>query len=303
MNTYIERFRSIVLDNPRLDPHDDRLVVERTNRIACHYAPFEYVNRDAKVVLLGITPGAQQAGNALNALRTALQGGANDALALQRAKQSASFSGPMRSNLVAMLDRIGMQRTLNIETCARLFDSRTDLAHFTSALRYPVFLDGKDYSGSPSILATPILRSMTQRWLSQEIAQLRDAFWVPLGKESAAVLADFVSRGELKVDHVLAGMPHPSGANAERIAYFLGTKKREDLSAKTNPMLLDDARERLTRSVTLRGSSSSAIETMRPSSIPAGSSAPISNTRRALPTGQATKRDGGFNFEVQHPQR
>ena len=37
-------------------------------------------------------------------------------------------------------------------------------------------------------------------------------------------------------------MPHPSGANAERISYFLGRKPRERLSAKTDPHKLDGAR-------------------------------------------------------------
>lgn len=42
---------------------------------------------------------------------------------------------------------------------------------------------------------------------------------------------------------------HPSGANAERIAYFLGRKSRSALSAKTNPDKLDRAREEMIRKV------------------------------------------------------
>ena len=38
-------------------------------------------------------------------------------------------------------------------------------------------------------------------------------------------------------------MTHPSGANAERIAYFLGKKSRSALSVKTNADKLDQARE------------------------------------------------------------
>ena len=40
-------------------------------------------------------------------------------------------------------------------------------------------------------------------------------------------------------------MPHPSGANAERIAYFLGRKSRDQLSVKTNADRIDDAREHM----------------------------------------------------------
>jgi hypothetical protein len=34
---------------------------------------------------------------------------------------------------------------------------------------------------------------------------------------------------------LLLGLPHPSGANAKRIAFFLGRKRHEDLSNKVDP--------------------------------------------------------------------
>lgn len=249
MNALIHRFRDPIVDTASIDPQADRLLIERHGPLACHYAPFDHINADAKIVLIGITPGAQQARNALTELATAFRANKSDAVALELAKKTASFSGPMRNNLIAMLDRIGLPAVLGIESCARLFDTRTDLVHFTSALRYPVFVNGKDYSGSPSILATPALREMTRRWLDEEVALLKDAFWVPLGKEPAAALDDCVARGQLDAQRVLAGLPHPSGANAERIAYFLGTKQREALSAKANPELIDAALLKLTRSM------------------------------------------------------
>tara|TARA_R110001583_G_scaffold191912_1_gene357798 strand:- start:16829 stop:17005 length:177 start_codon:yes stop_codon:yes gene_type:complete len=53
------------------------------------------------------------------------------------------------------------------------------------------------------------------------------------------------------LDHkrILDGLPHPSGANAERIAYFLGSKSKDALSAKTNANKLDQARESMMRKV------------------------------------------------------
>ena len=42
---------------------------------------------------------------------------------------------------------------------------------------------------------------------------------------------------------------HPSGANAERIAYFLGRKSRDQLSVKTNPDKIDAARTALLRQI------------------------------------------------------
>lgn len=43
------------------------------------------------------------------------------------------------------------------------------------------------------------------------------------------------------------GLPYPSGANAERIASFLGRRQRKELSAKTNAETLEAARSELVR--------------------------------------------------------
>ena len=66
-----------------------------------------------------------------------------------------------------------------------------------------------------------------------------------LGKEATAVLAEMAERHRLDPDRILDGLPHPSPANAERIAYFLGTKSRDRLSAKTLPEPIDRAKRDL----------------------------------------------------------
>ncbi len=249
MPELLNHYRSVILQSTNLSPTDERLLISRNGSLSSYYAPFEHINPQARVVLLGITPGAQQASNALNALRTALKNGAKDEAALAIAKETASFSGPMRANLVAMLDHIGVNEILGIRTCIDLFSSRTDLVHFTSALRNPVFIDGENYSGNPSILKTSYLKSMITEWLELEIKLLNNAIWIPLGKEPIAVMNAAVRRGLIANHNVLADMPHPSGANAERIAYFLGNKSRETLSAKTNPELIDSKKANLLRAV------------------------------------------------------
>ena len=54
-----------------------------------------------------------------------------------------------------------------------------------------------------------------------------------------------IQQGKLNAERVLKGLPHPSGANAERISYFLGRKAKEDLSAKTNAAQIDSVRLQL----------------------------------------------------------
>ncbi len=183
--------------------------------------------------------------NALIECRRQLRSGATHERALAAAKVHASFSGPMRANLVSMLDDIGVARLLDLTTTAALWADRSNLVHFTSALRYPVFVDGKNYSGSPSMLRVPFLRDQLETWLGEEMRRLPHALFVPLGPKVGEALDYLAPRIGIGQEQVLTGLPHPSGASGERIAYFLGRKPRERLSAKTNAARLDAARSEL----------------------------------------------------------
>jgi hypothetical protein len=74
---------------------------------------------------------------------------------------------------------------------------------------------------------------------------LPNALFVPLGPKVGEALAYLAPRIGIAQKQVLTGLPHPSGASAERIAYFLRRKPRELLSAKTDANRLDAARSEL----------------------------------------------------------
>ncbi|SIO47998.1 Uracil DNA glycosylase superfamily protein [Bradyrhizobium erythrophlei] len=250
----LERFSSILTSTSEADIRSDvtlgsRLVIAKTQSVTISYAPFEHIQQGAKVVIVGITPGEQQARNALLEARRQLIAGASHKTALEKAKVFASFSGPMRANLVAMLDHVGLNRWAGLGSMAELWASRSDLVHFTSALRYPVFVNGGNYSGQPSMTATPLLRDILDTCLKDEARALPKAIWVPLGPKATQGVEWIIQQGALDRNNVLIGLPHPSGASGERIKYFLGQKNRNDLSVKTEPVRLDAARERLTAQI------------------------------------------------------
>lgn len=221
------------------------LTLHTEGSLSVVWAPFDHTPATARLVVVGITPGAVQAENALAAFRTALQARQSTSEAFRRAKLTGSFSGPMRDNLVAMLDHIGAHRTLGVASCAEVFDLARELAHFTSALRHPVFVAGGNYNGTPDMLRTPLLRRMVETHLADEARALPGAVWLPLGPKALAAVQHLVHLDLLDCSRVLEGLPHPSGANAERIAYFLGRKTATALSAKTRPQPIDAAREAL----------------------------------------------------------
>lgn len=224
----------------------DELLLSSEGSLQTFYAPFDHINVGARVVLCGITPGLQQASQALVAARQQLQAGASVAQAKQAAKETASFAGAMRNNLINMLDHIGLQTLLGIETCACLFTTHRHLVHYTSALRYPVFINGENYNGSPAILSRASLRHQVENHLTQEIQALSpECLYIPLGPKVTKVFEHLQGRGLVKAEQLLDGLPHPSGANAERISYFLGGKARAALSKQTNADVLDATKARL----------------------------------------------------------
>lgn len=231
---------------------DEHLLMDRDGRVSIHYAPFDYTNEKAKVVIVGITPGKTQMINAIAEARRQMASGASDERILAAAKRTASFSGAMRPNLVGLLNRIGLNQWLGITSCDALFGSASQLVQTTSVLRFPVFVDGENYNGTPNMLKHSLLRRYVIEHFGKEAQALKDAVFVPLGDKVAETLRFLVSQGVIKPEQVLDGLPHPSGANAERIAYFLGNKSREALSAKTDPVKLDRARERLCSQVRAR---------------------------------------------------
>lgn len=222
------------------DPFASELLVSAEGRFSTYYAPFDYVNPKAKIVICGITPGLQQATNALKELRRLLHAGEPMDVAMRSAKEFASFSGAMRDNLIAMLDHIELNKWLGVPSCAELFGASKHLVHCTSALRNPVFLGGKNYSGTPSMVKQPALLNQIEFVLAEEIRALGpNCVYVPLGGEVSKVFEHLESKGLVNPAHVIHGLPHPSPASNERIAYFLGRKERSLLSNKTNSEKID----------------------------------------------------------------
>lgn len=231
------------------DASAPNLLMASEGSVSVYYSPFEWVNPQAKVVLVGITPGRVQAANALAEAKRCLLAGLPPSEVLSKAKQIGAFSGAMRPNLINLMDAIGLSKWLGISSCADLFASKGELLQTASALQFPVFVDGENYNGSPDPSKTPLLRSMLVEHFGGVAKSLPDAVYVPLGPVPTKALSWLVREGHIPAGRILEGLPHPSGANAERIAYFLGRKARDELSGKTDPAKLDTARHNLVSAV------------------------------------------------------
>ena len=223
----LNRFESFIklLDSKSKYTKSDLCVPElrlfHSPPLEIYYAPFDYVNCEARVVIVGITPGFQQMELAIRTAREGLLAGDSYDDILREVKRGSSFAGPMRRNLISMLDDLGLPDQLGLEGSEDLFGRRRDLLHTTSAVRCPVFKNGKNHSGSsPSVTEHPELRRYVETVLADELASIPSALILPLGRAASSAVRHLADTGRLDHSRVCYDFPHPSGANGHRRRQF-----------------------------------------------------------------------------------
>lgn len=204
----------------------DKFLLHRDGSLEIYYAPFDHINLAARVALIGVTPGWTQMELSFRTVHHALGTGGTLNEALSAVKQEAAFGGPMRRNLVTMLDDIAVADSLGIATTDMLFRTRSELLHPTSAIRYPVFSNGKNYSGhAPKIDSHPLLRQYVEELLASELDQTEAALVIPLGRAASQATESLIGSERLQAERVLRGFPHPSGLNPHRLPAFIRHKE------------------------------------------------------------------------------
>jgi hypothetical protein len=206
--------------------HDENFLPEVKDVFGQFYAPFDWINKDADIVLIGITPGKRQAKTALKTLRDALIKGQSPTEAAKLAKQAASFDGEMRNIAARLMNRFKLHKLFALEDCADLFGLARHRTHYTSILRYPVLhrqtkkkngiTAWYDYSGGKSISKVEILVRSIARDFEPEITHFKHAWLVPFGPIPALVLDNMVKRGIIDPDRILPGINHPTGTQHNR---------------------------------------------------------------------------------------
>ena len=184
---------------------DEKIIFEPTG--------FEYQNTKAKVAIVGITPGNSQ-----------LKGD-REGLDLREIKRKNAFAGSMRPNLVNMLDYIGVNRLLGIESCRSLWEEDFDKVDMTSLLkkatykirgsRKEMFKDTKDID---RILE---LRNEFEEGFVKDCEQYNNArLFVACGQGVYDELMKLKKRGVITAPVV--AIAHPSGNNGVRVLYYMG---------------------------------------------------------------------------------
>ncbi len=251
MKNQFEVYKPYLLNYSKNYPFAPELKMMSDGPIEVYYSPFDAVNPRAKICIVGISPGKTQADNANARACEWLNRRASTSTILENAKNTASFSGTLRNNLVALLDYIGLSKHWGLTSASQLFTTDQHRLHSTSVFRYPVLMNGEPISSAQQGLKQATLKFMVDTYLTSECQILSsDVLYIPLSKGTAEILGYLAEQGHIGHEQILTGIPHPSGANAERIAYYMGRKDKQNLSNQTNSNTLDEMKAALFQQLT-----------------------------------------------------
>ena len=194
---------------------DKKFLLEKEKNIEIYYAPFDYINLKAKIVIVGITPGLQQMLQSYEVI--------NQRKSLKEVKDLSSFKGSMRTGLIKYLDELKINDILKIKSCESLFNKDSNYLHTTSLVKYPVFHKGKNYSGA-NILKKKILLDFIEKRFLGELKILKNSIIIPLGNTVSSTIEYLNNKYNLELACFLKGFPHPSGANARKSIQFKENK-------------------------------------------------------------------------------
>jgi len=214
MSKYLKQIKSLKKISKQ-NIINNKFLINSDGNIEIYYAPFDYVNPKAKIMIVGITPGLQQMLQSFEVI--------NEGKSLKEVKDLSSFKGSMRTTLVKYLDELKVNKTLKIKSCESLFNKDNKYLHTTSLVKYPVFDKGKNYSGS-NILKKKILLDFIEKNFLKELKTLKKSIIIPLGNTVSSTIEYLNNKYNLKLACFLKGFPHPSGANARKNIQFKENK-------------------------------------------------------------------------------
>ena len=219
MKNLIRQIKVLKTINPK-NVKDKKFLLEKEKNIEIYFAPFDYINSKAKIVIVGITPGLQQMLQSYEVI--------NQGKSLKEVKDLSSFKGSMRTGLIKYLDELKINDILKIKSCESLFNKNSKYLHTTSLVKYPVFDKGKNYSGV-NILKKKILLDFIEKNFLEELKTLKKSIIIPLGNTVSSTIEILNNKYNLKLRCFLKGFPHPSGANARKNIQFKENKKNMKL--------------------------------------------------------------------------
>ena len=192
---------------------------------------FDYVNKDAEVMILGITPGPNQAVNVEDAKR----------LSKKELKRKYAFSGTlMRKNLIDELNYILLNKFLNIKDCKSLWEDDFSRVEMTSLLKNAVYKNNESktpFNETQKINKNEQLKNEFENGFKNDCKKYKNLrIIIALGKKIKIIIDELQKEGIIDSSVKILSIPHPSGGNNGQVSYFLGRSSNEKYNNETMKM-------------------------------------------------------------------
>lgn len=207
----------------KIDLLSSKFLITNFKEISIYYSSHnEIINRKAKILIVGICPGWRQMEISIRFTKHLLDMNLSDDEISRQVKLKSRLFGTTRKNLIDMLNKLGFHRVIGTDSSDILFNDEYQYLHTTSLIRYPVFINDKNYNGSaPSLIKNGFLFNIASRSIKGEIDSLRNVKLIlPLGKAVEEFLCNIYSQDKNIYRKIIRGFPHPSGLNGHRMKFF-----------------------------------------------------------------------------------
>jgi hypothetical protein len=230
---FLDRFRDILRSRGETAVQSPETSLARRGGDELFYTPFEHVNPNARLAMVGITPGPEQLKLAYRTVGSRLKVGQEDEEIRLEAKKQAAFGGPsMRPNLLKMMRHFGLAGILGIRDEEQLWGDEAGLFHATSVIPHAAFRNSKMFAGSfDDVLRSDVFREGFERDFVSSLRLMSDrTLYIGLGPTPLAALDWCAKRGLIRGNQVLGAFAHPSTSGGSQVDVYLGLKSPEDLS-------------------------------------------------------------------------
>lgn len=182
---------------------------------------FDVPNLDAEVIIVGITPGPTQINE--GRVESSLEN-----------KRLYAFKG-MRKNIEMMLDYIGVNKLLGIESCHTIWDVDFNRIDLTSLIKDAAFEKNKDsneklFNDPKKIWGSPKLLEEFKKFVTDCDNYKNAKLFVACGHRVYDVLIELKEEGHIEAPVV--AIAHPGKNNMPRIKYYWGEEESSFATVK-----------------------------------------------------------------------
>ncbi|WP_439686968.1 Transposase [Cupriavidus oxalaticus] len=210
------------------------ILVAQDGMYAMHYVPCEYLNTQARLVLVSTTPGHAHVRLAASVTEELMRSHTPGRVIQRENKRRVELGGKLvRPNLIRMLDHFRVPELVGLPHAAALWNEGFEQLQPLALLPHATTRRGLVFDGPfEDLMAAPMLREVFENQFLDTVRQMRtDAFYIALGRTAWAGLRHAASRRLVAPQQLLGMMPVPARAGS-MVRYFLRELSVSDLSPK-----------------------------------------------------------------------